>query len=223
MFEVYFTMKYLPLFMLLGASAFCQTRLYQSFEASNGKSYPYVLNIPDHFEQEKTYPFLIGPGEGTKGSEKSFFWNVKDTGQFNWVLVEFAIWKESPKIVSEILDHLNSNYQVEKSKFHMVGFSANSANTFKIGLEIPEYFTSITGIPGHPRTTDEDVIKSLKGVKIQNIVGSNDGYWLKSAKELDNIYDKLGIDHTLDVIPNGGHVLSELIGKGFLSKMERMR
>ena len=105
----------------------------------------------------------------------------------------------------------------------MVGFSANSNNTFKIGLEIPQYFASITGIPGHPRTKDEKSIKKLKGVKIQNIVGEKDGYWRQSAEEFDVLYEKLGVDHTLEVIPNGEHVLRELVGSGFMKRMERMR
>jgi hypothetical protein len=112
---------------------------------------------------------------------------------------------------------------VEKQKFHMVGFSANSANTFKIALQIPEYFTSVTGIPGHPRTKDEQQIKKLAPVKIQNIVGEKDSYWLKTGEEYDAVYESLGIVHTLDVIPNGEHVLRQLIGDGFMKKMERMR
>ncbi len=211
------------LLILIESSAFCQNRRFESFESTNGKSFSYALNLPDGFDVEKTYPFLIGPGDGTKGSDKSFFWNVQDTGQFDWVLVEFVIWKEDPLIVAELLDLLNKKYNVEKDKFHMVGFSANSANTFKIGLQIPEYFTSITGIPGHPRTSDETAIRSLKGVKIQNIVGENDGYWLRSARDFDKLYKKLGIETTLDIIPNGGHVLKELIGNGFMTKMEKMR
>ena len=217
-------MKYVILLLILvESSAFCQNRSFESFKSTNGNSYPYALNLPDGFDSENTYPFLIGPGDGTKGSDKSFFWNVKNTGQFEWVLVEFVIWKEDPKIVAELLDHLNTKYKVEKDKFHMVGFSANSANTFKIGIQIPQYFTSITGIPGHPRTSEEKAIKGLKGVKIQNIVGENDGYWLRSAQDFDKLYKKLGIETTLDIIPNGGHVLKELIGKGFMTKMERMR
>ena len=93
----------------------------------------------------------------------------------------------------------------------------------QIGLQIPQYFTSITGIPGHPRTKVEESLKKLKGVKIQNIVGGNDGYWLRSAKEFESLYEMLGIDHTLDIIPNGGHVLKELVGSGFMQRMERMR
>ena len=118
---------------------------------------------------------------------------------------------------------LKEKFKVEGEKFHIVGFSANSSSIFSHVISNPDYFHSVTGIPGHPSTKNTAQIKSLKDVKIQNIVGEKDGYWLKAAEEFNELYLSLEINSTLDIVPEGEHVLQHLVGEGFIQKMERMR
>ena len=137
--------------------------------------------------------------------------------------MEFTIWKEKPETVAELMEVLREKFIVEGNKFHIVGFSANSGPIFNLFLDVPEYFHSITGIPGHPRTTSTSVIKQMKAVKVQNIVGEKDTYWLQEARKYEEIYEELDMNSILDIEPDGQHVLRHLVGKGFMVKMERMR
>jgi len=198
------------------------SRKYDSFEL-NTVVYDFAYFLPTNFDSANVYPVLIGPGDGVRGSDKSFFWNVDDPTEFGWILIEFSIWKQNSNVVEALMKKLKEDYNVEGDKFHIVGFSANSASSFGHAIANPEYFHSVTGIPGHPSSRNESQIKSLANVKVQNIVGEKDTYWLKSAQDLEELYTELGVSSTLEVIPNGEHVLRIMVGAGFMEKMERMR
>ena len=123
---------YILLFFLLALTEGLQAqeiRRYETFKFSD-KSYSYAYYLPDGFDESKTYPALIGPGEGVKGSDKCYFWNVDNPGKFGWILIEFSFWKQNSNVVEALLKHLNEKFNIEGDKFHIVGFSANSASSF---------------------------------------------------------------------------------------------
>lgn len=198
-------------------------RKFEFFKMDDGSKWNYAYYLPKDFDPSKTYPVLIGPGEATPGSYRSFFWKKgKDT--FGWILVEFAIFEGDGKgQVQALLKHLRKQFKVENNKFHVVGFSANSAPIFNLVLGLAEHFQSITGIPGHPRTSNKDELMKLTNTKVQFIVGQRDAYWLGAAKKSHQLLEELGIDSRLEIIPNGGHVLEELIGEGFLRRVSKLR
>ena len=81
-------MKYLIIsLVLVSAVSYGQNRSYESFESNNGNVYSYVVTIPAGYSSESTYPVLIGPGDGTENSDKSFFWNIEDPEKFGWILI----------------------------------------------------------------------------------------------------------------------------------------
>ena len=48
-------------------------------------------------------------------------------------------------------------------------------------------------------------------------------HWRHAAREA---HDKLvagGVDSVFEVVPNGEHVMTELIGSGFMQKLEKLR
>lgn len=198
------------------------SRTFESF-TFKGTSLPYAVHLPDDFDTKKSYPVLIGPGDGTQGSDKSFFWNVDNTGKYGWILVEFKYWREPSEKVKALMDHLRTTYQVEGNKFHMLGFSSSSGDSFNHTLALPQYFHSTVGIPGHPRTKNETELRKLQGVHVLNMVGENDGYWTSSARDFEKRYNKLGIESTLEIVPNQTHVLRVMVGDGFMQRMEKMR
>ncbi len=76
---------------------------------------------------------------------------------------------------------------------------------------------------GNPRGVSSDDIDALQSVKVQFVVGENDRYWQRSARDA---HDKLvsgGVDSVFEIVPNGEHVMTELIGAGFMQKLEKLR
>ena len=212
------------LFMIINIPLMAN-RHFESIDLGNGKEIPFAYTLPDNFDAGKTYPVLIGPGDTHAGSEAGFFWRKNLPKGLGWILVETTVFFESndKELMTKLLDHLQRKFKVENNKFHTVGFSANSSKIFKTALSLANRFASITGIPGHPTSRNPGELKQLKNTRVHFIVGENDGYWRRESERAHQQLKALGIETVLDVIPDGGHVLTDLIGAGFLEKMERMR
>ncbi len=189
-----------------------------------GKEQTYAIQLPNNFDAAKTYPVIVGPSEVQGDNTQSFYWKgVKDTE--GWILIDYTIYEGSrnPAKVKALLEHLKSKYKVENNKFHAVCFSANSSNVFNLVMAIPKYFTGITGMAGNPGTKDKNKLKQLKGVKVQFVVGDKDTYWMNAAKNRHQILQEIGVDSRIEIIKNGPHVMRDLVGKGFLSRADRLR
>lgn len=220
-----FPFKTLFLALILVNISLMANRHFESIDLGNGNELPYAYTLPTNFDANKTYPVLIGPGDTHAGSEASFFWRTNLPESLDWILVESTVFFENNDkvLMAKLLDHLQKKFKVEGNKFHTVGFSANSSKIFKTAMSLADRFASITGIPGHPTSRNPGELKQLKNTKIHFIVGENDGYWRRESERAHKQLKELGIETVLDIIPNGGHVLTDLIGAGFLEKMERMR
>lgn len=215
-------------FVIIGLSCYSKgksfgQRTFATFQY-HGKMYKYSVQCPANYDPAKNYPVLVGPADINGDKEQSFYWRgVKDTR--GWILIDYPIYDAAKKTneIKALFEHLKSTYSVEKNKFHTVCFSANSAGIFDLVMSMPEYFAGITGMAGNPGTQDESKLKNLKGVNVQFIVGDKDSYWMKAAKDRHQILLKLGVNSQIEIIKNGKHVLSELIGEGFLEKAHRLR
>lgn len=189
-----------------------------------GKELTYSVQLPNDFDASKTYPVLIGPSEVEGDNLESFYW--KGTKQtYGWILINYPIYSATKRVdeIKALLDHIKSTYKVEGDKFHTVCFSANSAGIFDLVMKMPTYFAGITGMAGNPRPTDEDQLNNLKGIKVQFVVGDKDNYWMNAAKKRHEILLEMGVESTIEIIKNGKHVMSPLIGKGFLERASRLR
>lgn len=197
---------------------------FEMLNMEDGRQLPYLIQLPESYKPGKTYPVLIGPGAGTKEEKGSLFCGP-DVAHFDWIIVSsMAFLGPQPvKTTQKLLETIRSNYRVEGNKFHLHGFSANSAGSFRVALALPTYFHSVTGIPGHPRTTDRSALSKLKGVTINFIVGEKDRYWLKASRAAEQQLRSLGIQTRFEVIPAGGHVLEALFGAGFMNRLEKLR
>lgn len=219
-------MRLTVIFLLfLGSACTAQEskREFKQFDFQ-GKELTYAVQLPDNFDPNKTYPIAIGPSEVLSKSDQSFYWRgVRDT--YGWVLVDFTIYQSVRKKdqVVALMDHLRATYQVEGDKFHTICFSANSAGIFDLVMALPEHFHSITGMAGNPGTTDKEKLARLKGVQVSFVVGDKDTYWMNAAKDRHQRLLSVGVDSHIEIIKNGPHVLEELIGKGTLARMDKLR
>jgi hypothetical protein len=193
------------------------------FIESSGDASPYAVHLPPGFDPALAYPVLIGPGDGEKGAEPGFYWQT-DPNIDGWIIVDAQIWDtETTQNLDSLLDAIAAEYKVEGGKFHAVCWSANSAGIFRLITDHAERFHSITGMAGNPRGLSGADIAALQSVKVQFVVGENDPYWQQSAREA---HDKLvagGVDSVIEIVPNGEHVMTNLIGEPFIQKLEKLR
>lgn len=204
---------------------FAQNRYYDNVRTEDGAEIPFSYHLPDQYDQTKSYPIIIAPGDGTPGSDFSFFWRGADTGKYGWILVETpAVYQsDQGKSTEALLCALREKFKPEGSKFHLIGWSGNSGSVFRKAQAFAYELHSVTGFPGHPSTTDEAGLLKLKPLKVSFIVGSNDSYWLTQAKNIHQRLIDLEVESYLEIVPDGGHVLSELIGDGLFERLEKLR
>lgn len=196
---------------------------YATLAVSSDTSIPYAVHLPDGFDPEQTYAVLIGPGDGEEGTEAGFYWRT-DPHSHGWIIIDAQLWEaDTRQNLGELLGAIANDYKVEGGKFHAVCWSANSAGIFRLVTDNAEYFHSITGMAGNPSKVSDGDIEALQNVKVQFVVGQNDGSWQRSTKAAYDKYRAGGIDTVYEIVPGAGHVMMELVGKGFVQKLEKLR
>lgn len=199
---------------------------FETVDLGDGRSLPYAYHLPHDFDPAQEYPVLIGPGDGTPGSNDSFYWKKGDPSEHGWIIVESMAFleREPVETTQKLLDHLSEKFKVEGGKFHIMGFSANSVGCFHVALAMPDRFHSATGVPGYPRSENlEALAPRLKDLKFQFLVGERDTGWLRPAERAHEQLQALGLDSRLEVIPDAGHVITEIIGREFMKRMDWVR
>ena len=213
----------LMLICIASSDVFAGKTVYKWVTSESGGKVPYAVHLPDGFDATKSYPTLIGPGDGTEGSEPGFYWRT-DPYSHNWIIVDAQIWESKTTTnLDAILDAVLKDYKVEGGKFHAVCWSANSAGIFRLVTDHAKRFHSITGMAGNPGSVNNSDIAALKKLKIQFVVGGNDSYWLKSARKAHKKLSAGGVNSVLEVVPNAPHVMTDLVGSGFMKKLEKLR
>jgi dienelactone hydrolase len=197
--------------------------LYRQVESSSGAILPYAIHLPPEYDPDADYPVLLGPGDGEKGSDPGFYWQDEPHIE-GWIIVDAQIWDSATKReLDALLDAVAAEVNVEGGKFHAVCWSANSAGIFSLITKHANRFHSITGMAGNPGRLSSADIDALQTVKVQFVVGENDPYWQRSARDA---YEKLiagGVDSVFEIVPNGKHVMTDLIGAPFIQKLEKLR
>lgn len=182
----------------------------------------YRVFTPEGFNPEETYPVLICPDDLSDGPG-SWCWRGLDDDH-GWIRVGTDVHiMEGPDALMPVLDEIAAQYNVEAGRFHIAGFSANSAPVFAVVLAHPDRFSSVTGMPGHPRTERSADLGALQGVHVMLIAGSDDRYWLEEAKRARARLNDFNIEATLEIIPDGGHVLESVFGNGLFERLDALR
>lgn len=191
-------------------------------KTTSGKSVNFVLHLPKDYKVSQTYPVVIGPSE-LEDTDGSYYWRDFKSNK-SWIVIDAEIYKGVNHIESlkAIQKYLQANHSIEGGKFHAVCFSANSSPIFKLVIAAPDLFHSITGMPASCSASETE-FKKLKEVKIQLLVGANDGYWLRSSQSLHKKFQNLGLDSRIEVFPNVGHFLILLRGQPLIDRIEQLR
>jgi hypothetical protein len=220
-----FTTSILALGLILSQPAFAGggETLYRQLELSSGADVPFAIHLPPEFDPNEAYPVLIGPGDGEEGSDPGFYWQ-NEPNIDGWIIVDAQIWdSDATRNFDALLDAIADEVNVEGGKFHAVCWSANSAGIFGLITRHAERFHSITGMAGNPGRLSSADIDALQTVKVQFVVGENDPYWQRSARDAHEKLTAGGIDSVFEIVPNGKHVMTNLIGAPFIQKLEKLR
>jgi len=170
------------------------------------------ITLPPDFDPEASYPVLAAPGD--------FYWQDRPS-QPGWIVVSSdGFWGEGRLENSGVvLDWIEKNYRVSRQRFHLAGWSANSAGVFEIAMTYPERIASVTGIAGMPGAGSERSLQKLRGVRVQFIVGEHDSYWRNGSESWHAKLEAAGVESSLEIIADGEHVMPEIANEPLFERL----
>jgi poly(3-hydroxybutyrate) depolymerase len=215
-------LAFLFLAALAGQSA--RAEVQERSEVIGGTTVTYQVVLPNGYDSAKTYPAVLAFPGGDQTYDM-----VQGTLDRNWHLLGerlgyIVIVPEAPdgelffeggaKVFPEFLLKLLADYKVLDGKFHIAGVSNGGLSAFKIASLYPQYFWSVTGLPGLLFDTKPNYVQALSKMCIYMYAGSEDSGWLNSEKKQAEMFRAKGFSVEFSEEKGEGHVMHTLDGEG---------
>lgn len=196
---------------------------YQTIKLADNKILEYALALPNGFDPARSYPVLLAfpPGSQTHDMVAwglSSYW-LPEASRRGWLVISpaapagISFFKGSETLIPEFLQRIGAQVAPEGGKYHLAGISNGGISCFRVALNNPELFHSITVLPGFPPTkADMDQLVALKDIPVSMFVGEHDTVWVDQMTATQARLTQLGGSATLDVVSGEGHVIQRLVG-----------
>jgi poly(3-hydroxybutyrate) depolymerase len=189
-----------------------------------GTQLEYKVVLPNGYDAAKTYPAILAFGGGPQTMEM-----VNATLERNWreqaenlgyiVILPAApngdlFFEEGARVFPAFLVKLLADYKVLQNKFHIAGVSNGGLSAFHIASLYPQYFWSVTGLPGLLPDNSPEQMRALAKLCIFMYAGENDTEWLHSEEQQAAKFRSQGFTVEFSEEKGEGHVMRTLDGKG---------
>ena len=118
------------------------------------------------------------------------------------------------KVFPEFLIKVLSDFKILDNKFHIAGVSNGGLSAFHIAASYPQYFWSVTGLPGYLPDATPVRVRALAKVCINMYAGEMDTAWLESEKAQAAQFRAQGFIVEFSEEKGQGHVMRTLEGPG---------
>jgi poly(3-hydroxybutyrate) depolymerase len=209
--------------LLLLAARSASATVLDKTVAVAGTVVHYKLILPNCYDRAKAYPTVLAfPG----GSQDMPL--VDATLRRNWLLAEQLgyvviipaapygqlFFQEGDKVFPEFIVKLLADYKVLDNKLHIAGVSNGGLSAFHIAASYPQYFISITGLPGYLPDATPERVRAIAAMCINMYAGELDPNWLANEKRQAAEFRAQGISVTFSEEKGEGHVMGTLDGDG---------
>jgi predicted peptidase len=210
--------------LLLFTSPLFAAKAYDKTAEIQGLTIHYKAVLPKDFDPAKTYPAVLAfpPGSQTMDMVLTTVlqnW-VPEADRYGYLVFVPAAPNGRPftgagaKVFPEFVERLLHEYKIRDNKFHIAGMSNGGRSAFHIAAMYPQYFLSITGLPGYlPDATPERVAAVAK-MCIYMYVGEFDTDWVQQVQEQASMFRAKGYNVHVSVEKGEGHVMRTLAGPG---------
>ena len=199
----------------------------------NGTPLDYAVVLPDGFDASQTYPILLSlpPGGQTKEMVDAVldgYWSA-EASRRGWIVISPVapggklFFEGSETLIPEFLARTAQQYPPEGGKYHLSGVSNGGISSFRVAVNHPELVHSILVAPGYAKPEDTPKLNVLKDIPIAMFVGEQDTQWVQSMQATKDELDRLGIQASLTILPNEGHVLRSLTGDQLFDLLDSFR
>lgn len=191
-----------------------------------GTAIHYKVVLPSGYDPAKTYPAVLAFPGGSQEMEM-----VEGTLAQNWreqaerlgyiVIIPAApdgrlFFAEGAKVFPAFLVQLLGDYKILDGKFHVAGVSNGGLSAFHIAASYPQYFWSVTGLPGFLLEATPQRVRALAKMCINMYAGEMDPDWLESERIQAGQFRGQGMTVQFSEEKGEGHVMSTLEGDGAL-------
>lgn len=190
----------------------------------SGVTVHYQVVLPNGYDPSKTYPAVLAFAGGPQTME-----TVEGTVERNWreqaerlgyiIIVPEApegelFFEAGARIFPAFIVKLLADYKVLDGKFHMAGVSNGGLSAFHIATLYPQYFWSVTGLPGYLLDTSPARVHTLAKMCINMYAGEMDTDWLGHERKQAAQFRALGYSVEFSEEKGQGHVMRTLEGDG---------
>lgn len=174
--------------------------------------------LPDGYDAAREYPVILAFGGGEQsmqlvdiGLQRYWGGEARHRG---YIVVSPAapvgtlLYQEGAKIFPEFLDMVVRDFKPRGGRMHAAGYSNGGVTAFYLAAAYPQYFWSVTGLPGVLRDASDVKIDALKSMCIDMYVGGNDFNWRDNMADQFALFQRKGYTARFRVMQNQNHVLS---------------
>jgi len=188
-----------------------------------GTTVHYKVILPNGYDPGKAYPAVLAFPGGPQTMD-----TVEGTVERNWreqaerlgyiVIVPAApngqlFFEEGgARVFPEFLIKLLGDFKIQGKKFHIAGVSNGGLSAFHIAASYPQYFWSVTGLPGYLPDANPARVRALAKMCINMYAGEMDTAWLEAEKAQAAQFRAKGFIVEFSEEKGQGHVMRTLEG-----------
>lgn len=158
-----------------------------------GTKLQYKVVLPNGYDPAKTYPAILAFPGGPQTMEM-----VNGTLERNWhtqaemlgyiVIIPAApngdlFFESGDRVFPAFITQLLKDYKILDNKFHIAGVSNGGLSAFHIAASYPQYFWSVTGLPGFLEDATPARIRAISRLCVYMYAGELDEGWPESEQE----------------------------------------
>jgi poly(3-hydroxybutyrate) depolymerase len=190
----------------------------------SGTKLQYKVILPNGYDPAKAYPAILAFPGGPQAMSM-----VEGTVARNWreqaeslgyiVIVPAApngdlFFEEGDRVFPAFIVKLLGDFKILQNKFHIAGVSNGGLSAFHIASLYPQYFWSVTGLPGFLDEATPERMRALAKMCIYMYAGEMDPGWLRSEREEAGKFRGQGFTVEFNEEKGQGHVMRTLEGPG---------
>ena len=210
--------------LLMLMSSWLQAKAYDKAVEIDGATLHYKIILPKSFDPAKTYPAVLAfpPGSQTMDMVLTTLqqnW-LPEADRFGYIVVVPAAPNGRPftgagaKVFPEFIERLLQEYKIRDNKFHIAGMSNGGRSAFHIAAMYPQYFLSVTGLPGYLPDPTPERVAALSKMCIYMHVGELDTDWVQQMEQQASMFRAKGYTVHFTIEKNEGHVMRTLAFEG---------
>jgi poly(3-hydroxybutyrate) depolymerase len=190
----------------------------------SGLTLHYKVVLPNGYDPAKAYPAVLAfPGGeqdiGTVDRTLEHNWKEQAEKRGYIVLVLAApsgrlFFEGGEKVFPAFFTKVLSDYNVLDKKFHIAGVSNGGISAFHIASMYPQYFWSVTGLPGFLPDYNPQHIHALSGMCINLYAGELDQEWAQQEAGQAAGFRAQGMKVEIAVEKGQPHQMETLSGAG---------